>query len=72
MNALGHVPAGKRCATDVVDAFVESEPRARSFADELLPPITIEPSPETPDAELSKLPPGKSPRPTIPVAAVHR
>jgi len=41
MNALGHVPAGKRCATDVVDAFVESEPRARSFADELLPPIRI-------------------------------
>ena len=41
MNALGHVPAGKRCATDIVDAFVESEPRAQSFADELLSPIGI-------------------------------
>ena len=35
------MPAGKRCATDIVDAFVESEPRARSFADELLSPIRI-------------------------------
>ena len=31
VNALGHVPAGKRCATDIVNAFVESEPRARSL-----------------------------------------
>src|SRR4029077_18100066 len=41
VNALGHVPAGKRCATDIVDAFVDSESRARSFADELLSPIGI-------------------------------
>ena len=41
MNALGHVPAGKRCATDVVDAFVQTEPRVRPFPDELLSPIRI-------------------------------
>ena len=35
------MPAGKRCATDIVDAVAESEPRARSFADELLSPIRI-------------------------------
>jgi hypothetical protein len=40
-NAIGHMPAGKRCATDIVDAVVDSEPRARSFADELLSPIRI-------------------------------
>ena len=39
--AFGHVPAGKRCATDIVNAVVESEPGARSFADELLSPISI-------------------------------
>ena len=41
MNALGHVPAGKRCATDIANAFVESEPRARSLAYELLSPTRI-------------------------------
>ena len=41
VNALGHMPAGKRCATDIVDPIVESKPRARSFADELLSPIGI-------------------------------
>src|SRR5215470_2019822 len=40
-HALGHMAAGKRCATDIVDAAVESEPRARSFADELFSPIRI-------------------------------
>ena len=35
------MPAGKRRATDIVDAVVESEPRARLFADELLSPIRI-------------------------------
>src|SRR5262245_51738732 len=40
-HALGHMAAGKRCATDIVDAVVESEPRARSFPDELLSPIRI-------------------------------
>src|SRR5215471_7142292 len=41
VHALGHMPAGKRCAADIVDAAVESEPRTRSFPDELLPPIRI-------------------------------
>src|SRR4030095_2327495 len=40
-HALGHMAAGKRCATDIVDAVVDSEPRARSFADELLSPVGI-------------------------------
>src|SRR4249919_2891291 len=40
-HALGYVPAGKRCATDIVNAIVESEPGARSFADELLSPFRI-------------------------------
>src|SRR5689334_19925642 len=40
-HALGHMAAGKRCATDIVDAVVESKPRARSFANELPSPIRI-------------------------------
>jgi hypothetical protein len=40
-HAIGHMPAGKRCAADIVDAVVQSELRARSFADELLSPIRI-------------------------------
>src|SRR4051812_43675744 len=40
-HAIGHMAARKRCATDIVDAFVESEPRARCFAHELFSPISI-------------------------------
>src|SRR5215472_3782466 len=40
-HPLGHMAAGKRCATDIGDAAVESESRARSFPDELLSPIGI-------------------------------
>src|SRR6188474_21311 len=40
-HPIGHMPTGKRCAADIVDALVESESRARSFANELLPPISV-------------------------------
>src|SRR5215813_14028282 len=40
-HAFGHMPTGQRCTTDIIDAVVESEPRAWSFADKLLSPVRI-------------------------------
>src|SRR4029077_20668565 len=41
VNSLGHVPAGKRCATDIVHAVVYGEPQLSRFAAELLSPTRI-------------------------------